>query len=147
MGDAGHINPTKFDKLYLNGEYVTAVSKETYSLRNPKDNSVVVEKVPVAGAEDVEAAVKYAEAAFHGPWSKFTALQRTECFYKLAQLMEENLVQILRLDSLTGGHPVSIIPTRERTYIKNCIMYYAGWTDKHKGDYLPADDGELQRAL
>ena len=130
-----------FKKLYLNGEYVTAKSKETFSLQNPKDGSTVIDGVPIAGPEDIDLAVKYAEEAFNGPWSKFTSMQRTECFMKLAQIMEEKLIDILTLDSLTGGNPVSIIPTREKTYIKNAILYYAGWTDKQKGDYFPSDDG------
>ena len=74
-------------------------------------------------------------------WSKFTAVQRTECLLKLVGLLEEQLIPILTLDSLTGGNPVSLIPTREKNYIKNGIIYYAGWTDKQKGDYFPADDG------
>ena len=136
-----NLDPKSYTKLYLNGNYVDAVNKETYSLKNPKDNSVVIENVPVAGPEDVEAAVKHAEAAFRGPWSKFTAVQRTECFLKLASILEEELQPIIELDSLTSGIPVSLGPTRERNYIRNSLLYFAGWTDKQKGDYFPADDG------
>ncbi|KAI1615927.1 aldehyde dehydrogenase mitochondrial precursor [Exophiala viscosa] len=140
MGSAG-LDPQLYTKLFLNGQYVASKSKETYSLRNPKDNTVVLDNIPIAGHEDVEAAVKYAEDAFHGPWSRFTAMQRTECFLKLAALLEEELTPILTLDSLTSGIPVSLAPVRERNYIRNCLLYYAGWTDKQKGDYFPADDG------
>ncbi|KAI4598070.1 hypothetical protein KJ359_003879 [Pestalotiopsis sp. 9143b] len=135
------LNPKDYNKLFLNNQYISAKNKQTYDLRNPKDNSVVIEDVPVAGAEDVEAAVKYAEEAFHGPWSRFTSLQRTECFLKLAALLDERLISILTLDSLTSGIPVSLAPVRERNYIRNCVLYYAGWTDKQRGDYFPADDG------
>ena len=142
MGDASApLDPRKYTQIYLNGEYVDSKSKETFSLKNPKNNSIAVEGIPFCGAEDVELAVKYAEEAYNGPWSKFTALQRTECFHRLGALVEEQLLPILTLDSLTSGNPVSLIPTRERTYIKNCILYYSGWTDKQKGDYFPADDG------
>ncbi|KAL7931897.1 aldehyde dehydrogenase [Trichoderma chlorosporum] len=51
------------------------------------------------------------------------------------------LPDILGLDSLTTGNPVSLIPTREKNYVKNCLLYYDGWTDKLRGDYFPADDG------
>jgi len=142
MGDIGQLDPKTFTKLYLNGEYVAAKSKETFSLKNPKDNTIVVTEVPIAGPEDVELAVKYAEEAYNGPWSKFTALQRTECFYRLVTLIEEQLIPIFTLDSLTSGNPVSLIPTREKKYIKELLLYYAGWTDKQKGDYYPADDGK-----
>lgn len=136
------LDPKDYTKLFLNGQYVAATNKETYSLKNPKDNTIAVENVPIAGPEDVEAAVKYAEEAFHGPWSRFTAMQRTECFLKLASLLDEELLPILTLDSKTSGIPVSLAPIREKNYIKNCVLYYAGWTDKQKGDYFPADDGK-----
>lgn len=137
------LNPREFTRLYLNGQFVPAISKETYSLKNPKNNTIVVDNIPIAGQQDIDNAVNFAENAFHGPWSKFTALQRTECLLKLASLLEDQLIPILTLDSLTSGNPVSLIPTRERNYIRNCLVYYAGWTDKQKGDYFPADDGEM----
>lgn len=136
------LDPKDYTKLFLNGEYVEPKNKETYSLKNPKDNTVVIPNVPIAGAADIEAAVKYAEDAFQGPWSRFTAIQRTDCFLKLASLIDEELTSILTLDSKTSGIPVSLAPIRERNYIRNCVIYYAGWTDKQKGDYYPADDGK-----
>jgi aldehyde dehydrogenase (NAD+)/retinal dehydrogenase len=142
--EMGRISPPKpedFTKLYLNGEFVDSRSRETFSLKNPKDNTLVVEGIPIANSEDVDLAVSYAEEAFKA-YSKFTAMQKTTCFHNLAVLLEEHLIDILTLDSLTSGNPVSIIPTREKDYIKNTIIYYSGWTDKQKGDYLPADDGK-----
>ena len=145
MGDASlpALNVSDYaGKIYLNGQFVPSKSKETFSLKNPKDNSIAVEGIPKANAKDIDLAVRYAQEAFNGPWGKFSALQRTECLHKLGALMEEQLIPILTLDSYTSGNPVSLIPTREKNYIKNCILYYSGWTDKQKGDYLPDDDGK-----
>jgi aldehyde dehydrogenase (NAD+)/retinal dehydrogenase len=139
---AKELDPKSFNKLYINGAFVVSSSKRTFAVKNPKDNSIVADGIPIANQDDVNVAVKRAEEAFYGPWSKFSAMQRTECLHKLATLMEEHIIPILTLDSLTSGNPVSLIPTREKNYIKNCILYYSGWTDKHKGDYLPADDGK-----
>ncbi|KAM0187503.1 hypothetical protein ACHAPI_011138 [Fusarium lateritium] len=135
------LDPKSYTKLYLNGQYVAPRNQETYTLKNPKDNTIAVDKAPIAGPEDIDAAVKYADDAFRGPWGKFSALQRTECLLKLASLIDGELMPILELDSLTSGVPVSLAPIRERNYIRNCVLYYAGWTDKQKGDYFPADDG------
>ncbi|KAF2020080.1 aldehyde dehydrogenase mitochondrial precursor [Aaosphaeria arxii CBS 175.79] len=135
------LDPRNYNKLYLNGQYVKAQSKDTYSLKNPKNNTTVIEDIPIAGPADVDAAVGYAEEAFRGPWSQFTALQRTECFLRLVTLLDNELTPILEMDSLTSGIPISLAPIRELNYIRNCVLYYAGWTDKQKGDYYPADDG------
>jgi aldehyde dehydrogenase (NAD+)/retinal dehydrogenase len=127
--ETAHVDlPQTFTKFYLNGEYVDPISTETFIVRNPKDNSLVADKVPVAGVEDVDRAVQYAEDAFNGPWSTFTAMQRAECLRNLVQLLEERLTDILTLDSLTTGNPVSLIPTREKNYIKNCLLYYGNST-------------------
>lgn len=134
--------PSFFEnKHYINGEYVAAKGKETYTLYNPKDGTVVVKQLAIAGDEDVEAAVVAAESAYTGPWSEFTAAQRTACLNKAADILEDRLADILTLDSLTTGNPVSLIPTREKVAIVGVLRYYAGWTDKQKGDYFPADDG------
>jgi acyl-CoA reductase-like NAD-dependent aldehyde dehydrogenase len=134
-------------KIYLNGKYGPSSSQANFSLKNPKDGSIVVEGVPICNAEDVESAVIVAEEAFKGPWSKFTGQQRGQCLQKLVALLETRLMPALILDSYTGGNPVSLMQTREWLYIKNCILYYSGWTDKLKGDYFPADDGTSSHSL
>ncbi|EGP84351.1 uncharacterized protein MYCGRDRAFT_95690 [Zymoseptoria tritici IPO323] len=68
----------KATKLYINGGYVEAKSGKSFSLQNPKDNKQFVSAVPIAGPEDVDLPVEVAEKAFHGEWSQFTAIQRTE---------------------------------------------------------------------
>lgn len=118
------LEPKSFDKFYLDGEYVVPISSKTFTLLNPKDDSVVADKVPIAEEADVNIAVANAEKAFHGEWSTFTAMQRSACMYRLVDLLEDSLLDILTLDSLTTGNPVSLIPTREKNYIKNCLLYY-----------------------
>lgn len=93
------ISPGSYTKLYLNGQYVSSQSGKSYALHNPKDGTSAVDAVPIAGPKDVDLAVEYAEKAFKGPWRSFTGAQRTECFLKLAKLVDTHLVDILTLDS------------------------------------------------
>lgn len=113
-------------KLYINGSYVPPRSNQTYTLYNPTDASIVSDQIPIAGPEDVDAAVASAEEAFNGPWSDFSGAQRSACLRKLAELLDENdrLVEILTLDALSTGNPVSIIPSREKGYIMGQLNYY-----------------------
>ena len=136
------INPKSLTKFYLNGEYTPPLSTETYQLLNPKNNTVVADEIPVAQAADVDAAVRYAEEAFRGPWSKFTAMQRSSCFYKLVELLEDRLLDILTLDSLTTGNPISLIPTREKNYIKNTLLYYG--TPSRSLHYILIEKAQLK---
>ena len=115
--------PTELTKFYINGEYVEPSTKEVFTVRNPKDDTIVSDLVPVGGPEDVDAAVRHAEAAFKGEWSQFTSAERARCLYTLSEILDEHLEELLRLDTLTGGHPVSLIPTREKSYIVNGLRY------------------------
>ena len=116
--------PISFSNIYLNGAYTPSHSSESFSLHNPKDDTLVAANIPIADDVDVDKAVAYAESAFQGPWSRFTAAERSACFRRLVDLLEDRLEKILRLDSLTTGNPVSLIPTREKGYIINCLLYY-----------------------
>lgn len=117
-------SPRHLTRFYIDGQYAKPISEQTYVLHTPKDDTVVADAVPIGGPEDVNAAVAAAEAAFRGPWSTFTAAQRSECLRRLADILEDRLVDILTLDSLTTGNPISLIPSREKTYIKNNLLYY-----------------------
>lgn len=67
------------------------------------DESLFSDQVQYAAAEDVEAAVEAAEAAFNGPWRKFTAAQRGEALMKLADLMEDHKEELAYLDGTPIG--------------------------------------------
>ncbi|EGX95798.1 aldehyde dehydrogenase X [Cordyceps militaris CM01] len=132
---------TDLTKFWINGEYVEPLNKEVFTVRNPKNDQVVSRNVPIGGPQDVDNAVKHAEAAFQGDWSRFSSAQRGLCLSRLADIMDEHLEGLLRLDTMTGGNPVSLIPTREKNYIVNGLRYMSGWCDKFKGEYMPDDDG------
>lgn len=116
--------PVAWDKIYLNGQYVPSESQDTLTLINPKNDEVIAQNIPTSNEADVDKAVEHAESAFKGPWASFSSAQRAECLRRLADLLDEKLPEILQLDSLTTGNPVSLVPTREKSYIKNCLLYY-----------------------
>lgn len=78
-------------------------SSERYSLFNPVDDSLFCDQVQYAAAEDVDAAVEAAEAAFKGPWRKFTATQRGEALVKLSALILEHKEELGYLDGTSIG--------------------------------------------
>lgn len=74
-------------KLFINNEYVEAQGPEKLSVYNPTDGSLVADDVPVAGEQDVEAAVGAAEKAFP-QWKKTPPSARRDMLLKLASLIE-----------------------------------------------------------
>lgn len=125
--------PADLTKFFINGKYVNPSTNEVFTVRNPKDDTIISDKVPAAGPDDVDTAVEYAEAAFYGEWSRFSGAQRSRCLHKLADLLEEPLEEILKLDALVGGNPVSIIRTQERDYILGGLRYIGKFQKSRQG--------------
>ncbi|OCL03757.1 aldehyde dehydrogenase [Glonium stellatum] len=127
-------------KLFINNEYVDAKSSETLSVYNPDDESLVAEGIQVAGEADVDAAVDAAAAAFKGPWSKWTGVQRAAVMQKMADLIEKHANEIAPLETKAMGMPLNVALFCVKM-TADIFRYYAGWTDKIAGEQFPADDG------
>jgi len=130
-----------YKQLFINNEYVDAKgSKETLTLYNPADESLVVEGIQVAGEADIDAAVEAAEAALKGPWGTWTGKQRSKAMLKMADLIEANAHDIAPLETLAMGQPTAAAGW-VLSAAADAWRYYAGWTDKISGEQYPADDG------
>ena len=82
-------------KLYKNligGEWVAAKTGKTFLNVNPADNNDVVGEFQSSGADDVDAAVKAAEAAYK-TWRLVPAPKRAEILYRTGQLLEQRKEQ------------------------------------------------------
>jgi alpha-ketoglutaric semialdehyde dehydrogenase len=81
---------------YINGEWVAAVSNDTYENRNPADQRDVIGVVPRSSADDVERAVSAAREAFTR-WRLVPAPKRAEILYRAAQLLGERKEDYARI--------------------------------------------------
>ncbi|CAG7554670.1 unnamed protein product [Fusarium equiseti] len=132
---------TNFEtKLFINNEYVDAKSEKKLSVHNPIDGSLVTSDVHAAGPQDVDDAVDAAQAAYKGSWGKYTAAQRTECLSKLADLMDAKVKELAELETIAMGQPISIAMNITKMMI-DLFRYYAGWTDKIRGEQLAPENG------
>ncbi|OGM39641.1 hypothetical protein ABOM_011455 [Aspergillus bombycis] len=130
-------------KLFINNEHVESRTSKYLSVYNPKDNSLVSDRVPVAGQEDVDAAVTAAEAAFP-TWKALTELERRTILTNFASLVEKNTVMLAELTRLTMGAPYKAFGEFETGLFAEAFRYYAGWIDKFTGQSYPANDGFLK---
>ncbi|KAJ4249078.1 hypothetical protein NW762_012410 [Fusarium torreyae] len=128
-------------QLFINNEYVDSKSDQRLTVRDPADGTLISSAVHVAGQQDVDEAVDAAQAAFTtGPWRKFTAIQRAECMFRLADLIEAKAKDLAELETVAMGQPISLA-LRVTDMLISLFRYYAGWTDKIRGEQFPADDG------
>ncbi|KAL4808010.1 aldehyde dehydrogenase domain-containing protein [Aspergillus unguis] len=130
-------------QLFINNEYVPSKSTSTFSVHNPTDNSLVSDKVPLAGAEDVDDAIAAAEAAFP-QWKAITAAERRKILVKFASLIEEHAEALAELTRVTLGAPYEAFGKFEVGLASEAFLYNAGWIDKFGGESFPQQDGFLK---
>ncbi len=90
-------------KMFVDGEFVDALSGETMEVLNPATGEVIAE-VPRAGEEDVDRAVAAAERAWES-WREKTPKDRMKLLLGLADVIDDNAEELARLESLNVGKP------------------------------------------
>jgi phenylacetaldehyde dehydrogenase len=125
-------------KLFIGGEWVDAATGETFETVNPATEEVLA-RVPRAGAEDVERAVRAARTAFdHGsPWRKMTPSARGRVIWRIADLIEEHADEFAMLEALDNGKPFKVARAADVPLAADLFRYMAGWATKIEGDVIP----------
>ncbi|CAH1394724.1 unnamed protein product [Nezara viridula] len=121
-------------KLFINNEWVDALSGKTFKAVNPTTGEVITE-IQKGGKEDVDRAVQAAREAFKlgAPWRKMDASKRGILINKFVDLMERDLVYLSSLEVLDCGKLYNtLMRTDVPTSGKN-FRYYAGFADKNNG--------------
>ena len=125
---------------YIGGEFVSAKSGKTIDTINPATGKVIA-SFTACGAEEVNDAVKIARDAFNqGAWSKKHPTERKNVLLKLADLLEENLVELSVFEALDSGKPVGEIMGTDLPEAIHAIRWHAEMTDKRYGQVSPSGD-------
>ena len=91
-------------QLIINNEYVDSKSTKKFTVKNPKNEELIADDVPLAGERDVDEAVAAAEKAFPA-WKATTPAKRRDMLNKLADLIEQHSKQLGELTRITLGAP------------------------------------------
>jgi len=125
--------------LLINNRWVASESGETFATVNPSTGEEICQ-VASANAADADKAVAAARAAFErGPWRKMHASERGRLLHRLADLIERDGDELVRLESLDNGKPVSVAKRVDLAKTLACYRYFAGWADKIHGKTIPID--------
>jgi len=134
----------KYTKLFINNEWVDAVSGKTFPTINPCTEEKICD-VAEGDKADVDLAVAAAQAAFKrgAPWRTMNASGRGRCLEKLAALIERDQKYLAQLETLDNGKPFNIAFNVDLVLTIKCFRYYAGWADKIQGKTIPIDGNFL----
>jgi betaine-aldehyde dehydrogenase len=132
-------------KMLIGGEWTDARSGKTFDVVNPATGAAMA-KVPEAGKEDVDRAVRAARAAFDGGWRDATAQERGRVLLRLAQKMRDELPRLAELETLNSGKPI-VESEFDLTDVATCFEYYGGLATKIHGEVMPVPDNAVSMAL
>jgi aldehyde dehydrogenase (NAD+) len=124
-------------KLFINNQWVDAVSKKTFPVLNPA-NKEVIAHIAEADKADVDVAVKAARKAFQS-WRNVSGGERARLLNRLADLIEKHTDEIALMESANNGKPYMVAKHVDVPASVECIRYYAGWADKLSGKTIPVN--------
>lgn len=124
------------ESLLIGGRRRPARSGRYFETVNPATEETIA-RVAEASAADVDAAVAAARAAFEGDWGHMRPADRGQALLRLAELIRQNQDELVRLESLDSGKPVSSIRRQDLPAVLDTLTYYAGWADKINGQSIP----------
>ncbi|KAG1346268.1 hypothetical protein COCNU_06G000970 [Cocos nucifera] len=126
----------KFTKLFINGQFVDAISGKTFETRDPRTGEVIAH-IAEGDKADVDLAVKAARRAFdHGKWPRMSGYERGRIMMKLADLIEQNTEELAILDCLDAGKLFTLGKLIDIPGTAHHLRYYAGAADKIHGETL-----------
>ena len=123
-------------QIFVNGAWRSPSSGETYAPINPA-NEEPITQVAKGDERDIDAAVAAARKAFdQGPWPKMSPHERGRIVWRLGDLIQQNLDEMARLESLCTGKTMFDSGKVEIPFAADVFRYFAGWATKIHGDTL-----------
>ncbi|XP_047058927.1 aldehyde dehydrogenase family 2 member C4-like [Lolium rigidum] len=138
-GEKGFVVPEleiKYTKLFINGQFVDAVSGKTFETRDPRTGEVIA-TIAEGDKADVDLAVKAAREAFdNGPWPRMPGCARGRILHKFADLVDQHVEELAALDTVDAGKLFMMGKMMDIPGGANLLRYYAGAADKIHGETL-----------
>ncbi|SHM67804.1 gamma-aminobutyraldehyde dehydrogenase [Actinacidiphila paucisporea] len=109
---------------YIDGEFRAAADGRTTEVVNPV-TGLAYATAPLSGADDVDAAMAAAAAAFPG-WRDTTPSDRQKALLRIADAIEERAAEIVAVESENTGKPIGLTTSEEIPPMVDQIRFFAG---------------------
>src|SRR6266436_4014905 len=137
----------KAGEIFVGGKWQATRSGETYQPINPA-NEEPIGVVGKGDKGDIDLAVTAARKAFdEGPWPKMSPHERGRIVWRLGDLIQQNLDEMARLESLCTGKTMFDSGKVEIPFAAEVFRYYAGWATKIHGETLGLRDNAFTFTL
>lgn len=130
-------NLTFSNQAFINGEYVDALSGDTFACESPIDGRLLTQ-VASCDAADADLAVKAARTAFEsGVWRDMPPAKRKQVLLKFADLILANRDELALLETLDMGKPIRFSNSVDIAGTARTISWTAEAIDKVYGEIAP----------
>jgi len=114
---------------------------------NPATGEVLT-TVPRGNSSDIDDAVVCARRAFEKPaWRDMKPSARSKMLWRIGELIEKNLDELARLESLNAGKPLKSAKNGDMRPAADIFYYYAGWVRAMHSEVIPVDGPFLNYTL
>jgi aldehyde dehydrogenase (NAD+) len=120
-------------KILIGGEWRS--TKDTHDLFDPSTGDVLAH-ISLGNADDVDAAVKAAQAALDGEWGALTALERGRILARIGRAVEKQTERLATLEAQDVGKPYTQALADAKA-LARYLEFYAGAADKIHGETIP----------
>jgi betaine-aldehyde dehydrogenase len=131
----------------VNGELVDAASGQTYDVINPATGQVYA-TAPASSTEDVDRAMKAAEAAFES-WGESTPSERQNALLKMADALESRAEEFVRAECENTGKPIHLTAEEELPPAVDELRFFAGAArhleGRSAGEYMKGYTSMIRR--
>jgi betaine-aldehyde dehydrogenase len=132
---------------FIGGSYAEPKSGTSSTLLDPSTGEPNFE-APVSGAEDVDAAMAAATAAFPG-WRDATPSERSLALFRIADAIEARAEELVAVESANTGKPVAVTLSEEIPPMVDQIRFFAGAArhleGKSAGEYMADHTSMIRR--
>lgn len=121
-------------RLWIGGEWSAGRSGETFESVNPADGTVIA-RVSAGGKADIDDAVQAAKDAA-ASWRDMDTIERGRILHRASQIIRDRWESFGIVDTLDSGRPIRDTGKRSTTGVGRLFDFYAGLTDKLRGNTL-----------
>jgi betaine-aldehyde dehydrogenase len=132
---------------FVGGEERDGAQHGSEPILNPATEEEIA-TAPKSGTEDVDAAVRAADAAFDG-WASTTPGERALALLRIADSIEEHADELARLESMNVGKPLEAVRSEELPVVADNLRFFAGaartMQGQVAGEYMEGYTSMLRR--
>jgi betaine-aldehyde dehydrogenase len=129
--------------LWIGGKRIAGKGK-VLDVFDPSTEAVIAH-VADATAQEVDAAVRAAHAAFPG-WAATTAQERGRVLFRIADKVRQEAAHLAEMEARNSGKPI-VEAEFDINDVATCFEYYGGLATKISGHVNPVPDNALSLSL